>query len=347
MKYKNNSLNNIDSADNVNNENPLKITVTQTQNGINKPTKTKTTEISDISITLQPSITSPLGSSTPTIEDTSKIALIFSDKEYDPKRRNSAPNIVSPKAIDISDDAQQTFQHLVAKNKTKSKKRKHVQSRSLQTADLNNVLRDVKLPKLFPSNSEKPFSKSKDMLKKRGTNSPMYRGHISVKHPKRYKRKTAEEMQFAPEDIDIPRGIRNDANMNDHDIEVHVSNINERSDHERVESTEMEELKLSDKQSDDDHHIIDLNAMNDQRDSGDICPWTTYHGGMVYEDAEDGQVGNAVYFVGLIDILQKYNKRKKLENWIKKMKYNKNSISSVPADLYAQRMCDFFEDKVV
>merc|ERR1712025_425206 len=80
--------------------------------------------------------------------------------------------------------------------------------------------------------------------------------------------------------------------------------------------------------------------------SADLCPWTTYHGGMVHED-EEGNIGNEVYFVGIIDVLQKYNKRKKLENWIKKMKYDKLSISAAPPDLYAQRMCDFFEDKVV
>mmetsp|Transcript_27395 Transcript_27395/g.45048 ORF Transcript_27395/g.45048 Transcript_27395/m.45048 type:complete len:122 (+) Transcript_27395:1-366(+) len=80
--------------------------------------------------------------------------------------------------------------------------------------------------------------------------------------------------------------------------------------------------------------------------NNDICPWTTYHGGMVYED-DNGEVDNEVYFVGLIDILQKYNKRKKLENWIKKMKYDRNTISAAPPDLYAQRMCDFFEDRVV
>ena len=41
-------------------------------------------------------------------------------------------------------------------------------------------------------------------------NSPMYRGHISVKHPKLYKRKTAMEMQFAVEDIQIPAGIKHE-----------------------------------------------------------------------------------------------------------------------------------------
>merc|ERR1712228_214221 len=115
------------------------------------------------------------------------------------------------------------------------------------------------------------------------------------------------------------------------------------------EDTETEELKLShDENTESQSNDVPLPLIDESvRESADICPWTTFHGGMVFEDDESGDVGNSVYFVGLIDILQKYNKRKKLENWIKKMKYNKNSISSVPADLYAQRMCDFFEDKVV
>ena len=41
--------------------------------------------------------------------------------------------------------------------------------------------------------------------------SSMYRGHISVKHPKRYRRKTAAEMHFAVEDIEIPKGIKHEA----------------------------------------------------------------------------------------------------------------------------------------
>ena len=68
---------------------------------------------------------------------------------------------------------------------------------------------------------------------------------------------------------------------------------------------------------------------------------------MVLEDDDGLCIGNEVYFVGLIDILQKYNKRKKLENWIKKIKYEETEISAAPPDLYAQRMRDFFDDKVV
>merc|ERR1712150_235884 len=78
------------------------------------------------------------------------------------------------------------------------------------------------------------------------------------------------------------------------------------------------------------HHLEVPSANNESMGSVEVCPWTTFRGGMVLEDEEGRCIGNEVYFVGLIDILQKYNKRKKLENWIKSAKYDTKSISAVP-----------------
>ena len=270
---------------------------------------------------------------------------------------------------------------------TKSTHDKHVHSQSLQADSLQNVLTELTKPtkpKLHPSNSEKPSSKyggnklpplkplkmkssfsTSQMDNNGGTNNngsnnnKMYRGHISVKHPKRYKRKTAAEMQFAPEDIHIPAGIKHEVAEEKKSIKK-FNKLNEKQGSHEITRSDTDNLILDDQEKDEkndekdnNNDSIGDNSLNDDEEtnvdatmSGDICPWTTYHGGMVYED-EDGNIGNEVYFVGLIDILQKYNKRKKLENWIKKMKYDKNSISAAPPDLYAQRMCDFFEDKVV
>eukprot|EP01084_Bolivina_argentea_P219953 372879_1 len=112
-----------------------------------------------------------------------------------------------------------------------NKKNKHSKSQSLQNTELKTTLNDVKLPDLRSTNSAKP-PKSKPLKIKRNNNNnnnnnnsnksttslPMYRGHISVKHPKRYKRKTAAEMQFAVDDIQIPKGIKQQQ-QNDEEIE--------------------------------------------------------------------------------------------------------------------------------
>ncbi|ETO20784.1 hypothetical protein RFI_16434, partial [Reticulomyxa filosa] len=44
-----------------------------------------------------------------------------------------------------------------------------------------------------------------------------------------------------------------------------------------------------------------------------------HHGGITYID-DEGNLGNEVYLCGIIDILQKYNKRKKVENFFKGIK---------------------------
>ena len=180
------------------------------------------------------------------------------------------------------------------------------------------------------------------------TNSAMYRGHISVKHPKRYRRKTAAQMQFAVEDIEIPKGIKHEAKDEKHRLPVSsptmdqtmtMSNTSpELAPDVQIVMNTVDEHKVDDDERRESRHSIltpmhshrgvgDSSTMEPDREgttspySQDLCPWTTYHGGMVLEDEEGECVGNEVYFVGLIDILQKYNKRKKLENWIKKIKY--------------------------
>ena len=50
--------------------------------------------------------------------------------------------------------------------------------------------------------------------------------------------------------------------------------------------------------------------------------FTDHKGGMVLTD-EEGNFGNEVYFAGIIDILQKYNKRKKVENFFRGIQTDK------------------------
>ncbi|ETO25706.1 hypothetical protein RFI_11432 [Reticulomyxa filosa] len=75
-------------------------------------------------------------------------------------------------------------------------------------------------------------------------------------------------------------------------------------------------------------------------------PFTSEYGGMCWED-EHGNKGNEIYFCGLIDILQKYNRRKKLEHFTVSLKHDPKTISAVPPDFYAKRMREFLEDKIV
>ncbi|ETO20726.1 hypothetical protein RFI_16493 [Reticulomyxa filosa] len=48
-----------------------------------------------------------------------------------------------------------------------------------------------------------------------------------------------------------------------------------------------------------------------------------HHGGITYVD-DQGNLGNEVYLCGIIDILQKYNKCKKIEHFIKGITQDKN-----------------------
>ena len=62
---------------------------------------------------------------------------------------------------------------------------------------------------------------------------------------------------------------------------------------------------------------------------------------------EYGNVGNEIYFTGIIDILQKYNKRKKMENFLRGINNDVKTISCVPPDNYAARMMDFLKNKIM
>ena len=53
------------------------------------------------------------------------------------------------------------------------------------------------------------------------------------------------------------------------------------------------------------------------------------------------------FFMGVIDILQPYNVRKKLETRLKSIPYKKGTISCVHPSLYAKRFLNFMESVVV
>jgi len=76
-------------------------------------------------------------------------------------------------------------------------------------------------------------------------------------------------------------------------------------------------------------------------------PFTNTCGGMCFRDLETGELGNEIYFVGIIDILQQYNRHKKLEHFVKSLLDDPEIISSVHPDLYSRRFNRFLSKKIV
>ena len=68
-------------------------------------------------------------------------------------------------------------------------------------------------------------------------------------------------------------------------------------------------------------------------------------------DFEDGgiisETGNEIYFVGIIDILTKYNFKKKGEHFIKMIRYCSNNMSCIPPDKYRDRFVDYMSKVIV
>jgi hypothetical protein len=66
------------------------------------------------------------------------------------------------------------------------------------------------------------------------------------------------------------------------------------------------------------------------------------HGGILSEELEDGT--REIYFFGIIDLLQKWNSKKQLENLFKGIVDDKKKISAVNPTLYGKRFYEFIED---
>ena len=69
--------------------------------------------------------------------------------------------------------------------------------------------------------------------------------------------------------------------------------------------------------------------------------FTFCHRGMISSDKTE------IYYAGIIDILQKYNAKKKVENVMRRIANNQQEISCAPPDVYAERMCDFLNQYIV
>ena len=202
-----------------------------------------------------------------------------------------------------------------------------------------------------------PTKKVKNNIKTPKINtqwSGKYHSKIAVNKPKNYKRKRLDFSKYnikTPDKIVLKRRMSNiDENTeNVKPVEIQVFNyennlIKTVNSNNNINNNNENSYQISDS---NEHKLNNNNSNTNDDDSEDINPFTNCRGGMAYEDNNGNIIGNEIYFCGIIDILQKYNKRKKLENWMKKMKYDNNTISAVPPNLYARRICDFFEDKII
>ena len=84
----------------------------------------------------------------------------------------------------------------------------------------------------------------------------------------------------------------------------------------------------------------DIKCVEQHNDNNNKNIFYQYHGGMLSDDRK------VIYFIGIIDILQKYNKKKKVAGFVKGIKYDQITLSTVPPDMYAKRFCEFFKDRV-
>ena len=68
-------------------------------------------------------------------------------------------------------------------------------------------------------------------------------------------------------------------------------------------------------------------------------------------DFEDGgiisETGNEVYYIGIIDILTKFNFKKKCEHFIKLVRYCSNTMSCTPPEMYRDRFVNYMSKVIV
>ena len=85
-----------------------------------------------------------------------------------------------------------------------------------------------------------------------------------------------------------------------------------------------------------------MNLDIEEMTGDDIHPLARQLGGVRSMDPETGKPGGCIYYLGIIDILIHYNTRKAAETQLKgAMGQDRQKISAVPPDFYAQRFKEF------
>ena len=75
--------------------------------------------------------------------------------------------------------------------------------------------------------------------------------------------------------------------------------------------------------------------------------FTQDDGGLCSVDPLTGREGNEVYYLGIIDILQRYNARKKVEHGVKALTHDANAVSCAPPSFYAERFLKAIGERMV
>ena len=75
--------------------------------------------------------------------------------------------------------------------------------------------------------------------------------------------------------------------------------------------------------------------------------FTQDDGGLCSVDPLSGREGNEVYYLGIIDILQRYNARKKVEHGVKALTHDANAVSCAPPSFYADRFLRTIGERMV
>ena len=77
-------------------------------------------------------------------------------------------------------------------------------------------------------------------------------------------------------------------------------------------------------------------------------PWTGREDMGINSRSADGRTReHEIYFAGVIDILQQYNHVKTVENFFKGFVNDRNQISAVPAQQYADRFIEFLDSNII
>jgi len=172
----------------------------------------------------------------------------------------------------------------------------------------------------------------------------MAKGDLALKDLDLEKRK--EKMYIGDKNDILLKQIKNDADFlckigaNDYSLLLgihyinkekktgqHLSTNNLKENKTNAEDSILKESTLSDKSCDSRQEK--LKALVDFEDGGIIS-----------------ETGNEVYFVGIIDILTKFNWKKKCEHFIKMVRYCSNNMSCTPPPMYRDRFVNYM-NKVV
>jgi len=87
------------------------------------------------------------------------------------------------------------------------------------------------------------------------------------------------------------------------------------------------------------YNELDESMLNEDEDDALEISWSD-------ENNLKEKLKNAMYFGGIIDILQPYNARKKVENFVLGFKTDKKTVSAVDPELYSKRLREFMKKAV-